>query len=217
MLHLSSQSTLRRTHSSASPTWCLRTGTTSSRVWTTLSVASPTRWRASTPCWKTRTPSSTSDWYQNICVETLSPATPQLLTPPLTLLLVLTGGAEHQASVLYVPLADPAAVPGIPPARRHPDLGHPVLWQGPVPLPDPGLLCYAYVRMPHVGPSWVDLGAAGSWSTLRLKQMFLELTESGPWSSYSVNHVTRYIYMYINMLIAVKTQHVICTLTCCWL
>lgn len=49
------QSMLKQTHSSVSPTWCQKTETTSSRAWMTLSVASHTRWRVSTPCSKTKT------------------------------------------------------------------------------------------------------------------------------------------------------------------
>lgn len=59
----------------------------------------------------------------------------------------LTGRAEHQASVLHLPLADLAVISGVPPARRHPDLGHPVFRPGPLPLLDPGLLCHADVSV----------------------------------------------------------------------
>lgn len=58
---------------------------------------------------------------------------------------VFSGGAEHQTAVLHVPLAHLVALSGVPSARRHPDLGHPVLRPGPVPLPYPGLLRHAHV------------------------------------------------------------------------
>lgn len=59
---------------------------------------------------------------------------------------VVTGGAEHQAAVLHLPLAHLVAVAGVPAARRHPHLGLSVLGPGQVPLPHRGLLCYAHVR-----------------------------------------------------------------------
>lgn len=61
----------------------------------------------------------------------------------------LTGRAEHQTSVFHLPLAHPAVVSGVPPARRHPDLGHLVFWQGAFPLPDLGLLRHADVSVWH--------------------------------------------------------------------
>lgn len=58
----------------------------------------------------------------------------------------VTGGAEHQAAVLHLPLAHLVAVAGVPPAGRHPHLGLSVLGPGPVPLPHRGLLRHAHVR-----------------------------------------------------------------------
>lgn len=58
----------------------------------------------------------------------------------------VTGGAEHQAAVLHLPLAHLAAVAGVPSARRHPHLGLSVLRPGQVPLSHRGLLRHAHVR-----------------------------------------------------------------------
>ena len=65
---------------------------------------------------------------------------------------VLTGRAEHQTTVFYIPLAHLVVISGVPPARRHPDLGHPVFWPGQIPLPHPGLLRHANVSFTDCAP-----------------------------------------------------------------
>lgn len=65
---------------------------------------------------------------------------------------VLTGRAEHQTTVFHIPLAHLVVISGVPPARRHPDLGHPVFWPGQIPLPHPGLLRHAHVSFTDCAP-----------------------------------------------------------------